>query len=159
MSSIEAAVNREAFQRFLDAIDTRDLQVIVDAVDACMTPDARFHTPAGPAPARPAQRAVWSGLLQAFPDIHVSIDDMIAEGDRVASRQTVTGTHLGDFQGIRATGRKVVYQEIFIARFVDGLIAELWGVVDMLSLLQQVGAIPAGVPGVPASPGGSEESA
>lgn len=152
MSSTETAVNRRTFERFVDAIGTRDLQTIVDAVDTCMTPDAVFHTPAGPAPARPAQRRVWEGLLQAFPDIHVSIDDTIAEGDRVASRQTVTGTHLGDFQGVPATGRKVVYQEIFVARFVDGLIAELWGVVDMLSLLQQVGALPAGVPGVPTDP-------
>lgn len=142
MSTSDAETNKQTFTRFQDATNSGDLQTIVDSVNAVMTPDARFHTPDGPAPALAAQPKIWAALLQAFPDIRVTIEDLVAEGDRVASRQIVTGTHLGEFQGIAPTGRTVRYDEIFIARFADGLITELWGVVDTMSMLRQLGVTP-----------------
>jgi predicted ester cyclase len=66
---------------------------------------------------------------------------VIAEGDRVVARNTVTGTHLGEYMGIPPTGKSVTYDEIFIARFVDGRIAETRGVVDVLSQMKQLGAL------------------
>ena len=66
---------------------------------------------------------------------------MIVDHDKIASRQTVTGTHLGDYRGLAPTGKPVVYEEMFIIRFADGQIAEVWGVVDTLAQLQQLGAI------------------
>jgi predicted ester cyclase len=69
------------------------------------------------------------------------VDDMVVDHDKLASRQTVTGTHLGEYRGLAPTGKAVVYEEIFIIRFTDGLIAEVWGVVDTLTQLQQLGAV------------------
>lgn len=67
---------------------------------------------------------------------------MIVEGDKVVSRNTVTGTHRGEYQGLPPTGRRVTYNEIFIFRFADGRITEIRGVVDVLSQLRQLGALP-----------------
>ena len=90
-----------------------------------------------------ALKEVFSRLHRAFPDLHVSVEDLIAEGDRIAARNSVTGTHQGDYMGIPPTGRRVTYNEMFIVRFVDGRIAETWGVVDVFSQMKQLGAIPA----------------
>jgi predicted ester cyclase len=87
---------------------------------------------------------VFARLRQAFPDLHVAVEDLVAEGDRLVSRNVVTGTHQGEYMGLSPTGRSVAYDEIFILRFVNGRIAETWGVVDVLSQMRQLGAIPAG---------------
>jgi steroid delta-isomerase-like uncharacterized protein len=80
-------------------------------------------------------------LLEAFPDLHLTVEDMIAEGDKVVVRNTVTGTHRGEYMGLPPTGKSVTYDEIFIFRFVNGRIAETWGVVDVLSQMKQLGVI------------------
>ena len=89
-------------------------------------------------------KEVFGRLLRAFPDLHVAVEDVVAEGDRVVSRNVVTGTHRGEHMGLPPTGRSVAYDEIFIGRFVDGRIAETWGVVDVLSQMRQLGAMPGG---------------
>jgi predicted ester cyclase len=66
----------------------------------------------------------------------------MAEGDKVASRHTVTGTNQGEYMGRPPTGKSVTYNEMFIVRFTDGRVAEIWGVVDVLSQLKQLGLIP-----------------
>ena len=68
------------------------------------------------------------------------MEDLIAEGDKVVARNTVTGTHQGEYMGLPPTGKSITYREIFIFRVVDGRIAETWGVVDVLSQLKQLGA-------------------
>lgn len=70
----------------------------------------------------------------------------IAQGDRVVSRQRVTGTHRGEYMGIPATGRSISWNEIFIFRFADGRIVEGWGVVDIASQMRQLGLLPGGRP-------------
>ena len=97
---------------------------------------------------RSEERAVFARLLRVFPDLHVVIEDLIAEGDKVVSRNTVTGTHQGDYMGHPPTGKPVTYNEIFIFRFAGGRIAGTWGVVDVFSQMKQVGVIP-GTPGDP----------
>ena len=67
---------------------------------------------------------------------------MIAEGDRVATKRTFSGTHTGDFGEIAATGRRVTLQYVDILRFRDGKIIEHWHSLDQLSFLQQLGAVP-----------------
>jgi predicted ester cyclase len=67
---------------------------------------------------------------------------MIAEGDKVVTRNSVTGTHRGEYMGIPPTGKSVTYNEIFIFRFRNGRVAESWGVVDVLLQMRQLGAIP-----------------
>ena len=80
--------------------------------------------------------------LNAFPDLHYTLDDIIVEGDKVVVRCTVTGTHKGEFMGIRPTNKKVKVQAIAIDRVVGGKIVEEWGMYDTLGLMQQLGVVP-----------------
>jgi steroid delta-isomerase-like uncharacterized protein len=84
---------------------------------------------------------VWATLLRAYADLHVTVEDLIAEGDKVVCRNVVTGTHRGEYMGLPPTGKSVNYREIFIFRFAGGRIAETWGVVDVLAQMRQLGAI------------------
>ena len=92
---------------------------------------------------RGTTEGVFAGLRRAFPDLHIAVEDLIAEGDKVVSRDTVTGTHRGEYMGVPPTGKCIAYNEIFIVRFARGRIAETWGVVDVLSQMKQLGVIPA----------------
>ena len=86
-------------------------------------------------------------LLAAFPDWRMTVEDLIANGDKAVARVKVTGTHKGEFIGVPPAGARVAVQLIDIMRFDGaGLVCEHWGVADMLSLLQQLGAVPAGPP-------------
>jgi len=83
-----------------------------------------------------------SGFFTAFPDLQTTIEDLIAEGDKVAVRQTWRGTHTGNFLGIPPTGKQVVFTSTEFYRVAGGKLAEEWVGRDMLGLLQQLGAIP-----------------
>ena len=142
MSTAQEATNKATFSRFHDAVNTGDGQIISKMIDELVEPDAMIRTPvpldvSGAA----ALKRVWAVLLDAFPDLHLTIEDMIAEGDKLVSRNTVTGTHRGEYLGLPPTGKSVTYNEIFIFRIVNGRIAETWGVVDVLSQMRQLGAI------------------
>jgi steroid delta-isomerase-like uncharacterized protein len=82
----------------------------------------------------------------AFPDLHVSIDDLLADGDRFASRTTVTGTHTGDLMGMPATGKHISVEAVDIGRIQNGQAKERWGGLNMYSMLTQLGMIPAPQP-------------
>ena len=81
--------------------------------------------------------------LAAFPDLHLTAEDMVAEGDEVAARFTMRGTHRGEFMGIPPTGKQVTMTGIQIVRIAGGRIAENWVNLDALGMLQQLGVIPA----------------
>lgn len=83
-----------------------------------------------------------SAFFTAFPDLQTTIEDLIAEGDKVAVRQTWRGTHTGNFLGIPPTGKQVVFTSTEFYRVAGGKLAEEWVELDMLGLLQQFGAIP-----------------
>ena len=87
-----------------------------------------------------AQKQRLAGLRAAFPDLTITIEDMIAEGDRVSVRMTVTGTHQGTFAGIAPTGKKFTISAFEVVRIENGKIAEHWGGPDTFDLLQQLGA-------------------
>lgn len=143
MVTSEEGANITTFERFTDAANSGDLQRISELIDETFQPDAIFYTEVPTNQSGPqAMKQVWTVLLQAFPDIHVTINDVIAHHDKVVLRNTVTGTHRGDYRGLPATGRTITYNEIFIARFAEGKIAEVWGVVDVYSQLRQLGVIP-----------------
>ncbi|MEV4899523.1 ester cyclase [Nonomuraea sp. NPDC055795] len=135
------------FERMYDAVHSRDVEVIARTAAEVVHPQARFHTPV-PTDANAVQviTNAWTMLLRAFPDIRVTVEDVVADGDKIVYRNTVTGTHLGEYRGIAPTGNAITYEEIFIVRFADGLIAEIWGVADVHAQLRQIGAIPA-IPG------------
>jgi len=77
--------------------------------------------------------------FSAFPDLHYTIDDMVAEGDKVATRVTMTGTHKGEFMGIPPTNKKITIRAIFIHRFAGGKIVEEHVEYSALDLMQQLG--------------------
>jgi steroid delta-isomerase-like uncharacterized protein len=140
--SEHAARNKATLQRFLDVSNSHDEELLAKTIDEAFHPDARARTPM-PTDATGAEviKEVFTKLHRAFPDLHITAEDMIAEGDKVVSRQTVTGTHRGEYLGVAPTGKTITYSEIFILRFVDGRIAETWGVVDVAAQLKQLGLI------------------
>jgi steroid delta-isomerase-like uncharacterized protein len=81
-------------------------------------------------------------LRDAFPDFHFAAEDMIAEGDKVAARYTMRGTHQGEFMGVAPTGNRVEVTGIDIVRFEGGKVVEHWGNSDDLGMMQQIGAVP-----------------
>ncbi|WP_413751953.1 ester cyclase [Streptomyces sp. R-74717] len=145
MSTSSATSNKTMFSRLHDAVNTGDAELISKTIDEVVAPDVLFHAPV-PMGATGAQalKQVWAVLLRAFPDLHVAVEDVIAEGDKVVFRNTVTGTHQGEYRDLPPTGRSVRYSEIFIFRFAGGRIAEIWGVVDVFSQMRQLGVIPGG---------------
>ena len=142
MSAVQTTSNKQLFKLFLERMNTNDPDVISETIDEFVAPDAVIRTPlplrvSGAA----ALKEVFETLRRAYPDIHVEVDDMIAERDKVVGRNTVTGTHRGVYMGIEPTGKSVTYEEIFIFRFENGRVVETWGVVDVLAQLRQIGAV------------------
>jgi predicted ester cyclase len=136
--------NEATFGRLHDAVNTGDAELISKTIDDVAAPDLIFHAPVpGDLSGVQALKQVWTVLLRAFPDIHVAVEDVVAQGDKVVYRNKVTGTHQGEYRGVAPTGRSVAYDEIFIVRFADGRIAEIWGVVDVFAQLKQLGLVPA----------------
>lgn len=100
-------------------------------IDEVVDPNVLFHAPVpNDVTGAQALKQVWAVLVRAFPDLHVAVEDVIALGDKMVCRNTVTGTQQGEYRGLAPTGRSVTYNEIFVVRFADGRIAEIWGVVD-----------------------------
>jgi steroid delta-isomerase-like uncharacterized protein len=143
MSTAQVAINKATIRRLQKAVNMGDPELIRKTIDDVVEPDVLIRTPL-PSDAAGAQalKEVFSTLRRAFPDLYITVDDLIAEGEKVVSRNTVTGTHNGRYMAIPPTGKSVTYNEIIIFRFVNGRIAETWGVVDVLSQMRQLGAIP-----------------
>ncbi|HLG74630.1 MAG TPA: ester cyclase [Chloroflexota bacterium] len=142
-ATAETARNKAIVERFCAAMNTNNEQVIASTIDELVEPEAKIRTPVPlNVTGAEALKLVFTTLHSAYPDLRIIVEDLIAEGDKVVSRNTVRGTHRGDYLGIAPTGKLVTYSEIFIFRFVNGRIAETWGVVDVLSQLRQLGASP-----------------
>jgi steroid delta-isomerase-like uncharacterized protein len=112
-------------------------------IDELFTPDYINHSPnvgqmAGPE----GLKQLIATFRRAAPDLHLTINDMIAEGDRVVTRWTAQGTHQGELMGVPPTGKQIAVTAIVIDRIVDGRIVEHWAGRDDLGLFQQLGLIP-----------------
>jgi steroid delta-isomerase-like uncharacterized protein len=115
----------------------------VELADVLVAEDFINHNPVpGQAPGREGLKAAVNSLRAAFPDLSVNLEDVISQGDKVVLRDTIRGTHQGPFAGVPPTGRTITVSRISVFRVVDGQIKEHWGLVDMLGVLQQLGAIP-----------------
>jgi steroid delta-isomerase-like uncharacterized protein len=116
----------------------------LEAADELVSPDFIGHDPALPEPMRGPDglRAQAEGYRSAFPDMRLTIEDEIAEGDRVVTRWMARGTHQAELFGIPATGKQATVTGMTIDRIVDGRIVETWNNWDTFGLLQQLGAIP-----------------
>jgi steroid delta-isomerase-like uncharacterized protein len=82
-------------------------------------------------------------IRSAFPDIEATADEIIVEGDRLAVRSTMRGTHDGDFMGVPASGKKIEVANYDFVRFEGDKAVEHWGVIDSAALMEQIGAVPA----------------
>lgn len=136
-----AAENRARVARWVEAAwNNGDLSMVQD----WYAPDYVYHDPASPTEVRGHDgiRALVSMYRTALPDIHFTIEEMVAEGDRVVWRWSATGTQRGPLLGIPASGARGTTSGIVISRFADGLWAEDYHNWDTLGLLRQIGAIP-----------------
>jgi len=116
-----------------------------DALDEFVAEGYVGYDPSQPEPiqGRDGIRANLQQYLDAFANARVTVDDQIAEGDKVATRWTGRGTHTGEFAGMSPTGKDVTVSGLTISRLEDGVIVEEWTTWDTLGMLVQVGAVPA----------------
>jgi steroid delta-isomerase-like uncharacterized protein len=116
----------------------------LEIIDRLVDPDVVSHDPfPGQAAGAKGLRDTMQLFRAAFPDLTVRINDMMAEDDKVMTKLTVNGTHLGTFMGMAPSKNKIEYEEVIILRIANGKITEHWAVADALSLMQQIGAVPA----------------
>lgn len=134
--------NKTIACRFLEEIwNNADLAVL----DEILSDDYVGHDPSAPGGelrGREALKDVMRQVHAGLPDVRITIDDVLGDGDRTAVRFTVHGTHRGELFGVPASGREVTNETILIQRHANARIAEAWLVRDTLGLLQQIGAIP-----------------
>jgi steroid delta-isomerase-like uncharacterized protein len=134
-----STANTELNQRWVQAFNDRDWP----GEAACRTADYQAHVSGAPGP---LDAAAWVAFLQgfaaAFPDGQITVEGAVSEGDLVASRWTITGTHRGEFQGVLATGRQIAMPGVDFSRVVDGKIADHWAQFDIVGVMQQLGAMP-----------------
>ncbi len=136
MSSQE---NKALVRRFVEEVQC---QHNLAALDELCSPDFVDHSGTTNLPGVEGTRRFFTMMFAAFPDMHFTIRQQIAEGDKVLTYKTFHGTHLGTFMGIPATGRAVTIDVMDILTVTDGKITEHWTVSDMLGMLQQLGVVP-----------------
>jgi steroid delta-isomerase-like uncharacterized protein len=136
--------NDATMRRLYDSINAGD----IDGFSAQLADDFVEHEELpGLAPTKGGVTAFFRMYIAAFPDLRMVVEDVIASGDKAVARVRATGTHQGPFMGMPATGRRIDVQLIDIMRFgADGRVREHWGVLDQLTMMQQLGAGPAGPP-------------
>jgi predicted ester cyclase len=136
----ETERNKAVIRRFVEEVQN---QKNWDVYDELNDPEfVNLSSPPGVPADREGGKAYLGGFLNAFPDCHFEIDDMIAEGDQVVTKKTFTGTNTADFGEIPATGKSVTLQFTDIMRVRDGRIVEHWLCMDQLRFMQQLGVIP-----------------
>ena len=132
--------NKAIVSRFVEEFKNKANHAIVDELLADNFVH-HFKDPRLPA-GREAMKLLGQMVVAAFPDVQATIEDLLADGDKVIERTTARGTHRGEFNGAPATGKSVTWTEIHIYRLADGKIAELWSEIDFLAIMMQLGAIP-----------------
>jgi len=132
--------NKALFRRFVDEVMNSHNPHQVDQLIGEIWTD---HNPPLEGPqGREGMKQMMAAFFSAFPDLNVTIDQLIAEGDIVAGRMTTTGTHQGEFMGINATGERITISETHMIRIENGMAVEHWGNSDDLGMMQQLGVIP-----------------
>jgi steroid delta-isomerase-like uncharacterized protein len=117
-------------------------QGLLDVVDDVLADEYVGHIPAMPEPVRGTRgfKELIAAYRTAYPDVHLTVDDVIASGDRVVVRWTSRGTNTGSFMGMKPTGRNVEVAGISIFRIEGGKVAEEWEGFDTLAMMRQLGA-------------------
>jgi steroid delta-isomerase-like uncharacterized protein len=137
---MSAEESKATMHRYLGVFE----QGNIDLLDELLAPDYINHTPATPdLPTGPeGVKGVVSMFRSAMPDLRVVVEDMIAEGDKVATRYTLEGTHEGELFGVPPTGQRLSIKSFTAERVSEGKIREHWRVSDNLDMMQQLGVIP-----------------
>ena len=126
-------------RRFMEEVFNRGN---MKAVDELVSPSIVDHSPLpGQEPGLEGLKKSLAAWRQAFPDLCVTVDDLIADGDKVMIRTTTTGTHKGTFMKIPATGKQIKVEGIDIVRISGGKVVEHWGINDNLTMMQQLGLV------------------
>ena len=141
MNSIDATeTNKAVYWRYIQEVFNEGR---LDRLKDLLAPNYTYHeAPPGTPPGAEGIRHVVTQFRGAFPDLKITIDAQVAEGDQVCSRATTRGTHKGTLFGIPATGKSVVMTGITWVRVVDGRITDSWVKNDVMGLMSQLGVIP-----------------
>jgi len=138
LSETNKTISRRFFEEAFGKGNLNVLDEIIATDHVNSGPGALPQLPTGPDGAK----QLVTVYRNAFPDIRFTIDEQIAEGDKVVTRWSADGTHKGELVGIPATGKTSTVTGITVDRFVSGKIAETWGIFDQFGMLQQLGVIP-----------------
>ena len=137
---MSAEENKALVRRFVSEVQSRGN---IDALDEMCSPDfVNRSSPPGVPTNCEGVKQLTAMFRQAFPDSYFTIEDMMAEEDKVATRKTFHGTHKGEFMGIPPTGQQVSMGLIDIVRIAEGRVVEHWAVGDNLGMMQQLGIVP-----------------
>jgi steroid delta-isomerase-like uncharacterized protein len=136
---VTVEANKALVRRFYEEVWDRGN---LDVADEVFAPEYVRHDFRGgePEPAAAGQKNIAAAFRTAFPDLSFKVDFVFGEGDLVAGRWTATGTHLGPWTGVDATGRSMRFSGINVFRFADGKVVEIWNHRDDLGLMEQLGA-------------------
>jgi len=130
--------NKALMRRLIEGFNSGNLEIY----DELVAPDFVDHSAP---PGAPATREAWkqkAGMFRsAFPDIHVTIEQSIAEGDLVTTHTVATGTHQGELMGIPASGKEISVRSMHIEQIVEGKIVARWEVIDLMGMMVQLGVV------------------
>ena len=129
--------NKSIIRKVIDAVNEQNLALL----DELIAPDFLYHTPTQQIQGLEAMKQGVMEEIQSFPDLHVTIEDIMAEGDKVCVRLRETATHKAPFRGLAPTGKKLTYTVMTIWRIVGGKVVEAWGVYDQMDFFKQLGII------------------
>ncbi len=132
--------NKAAMRRLYEEVFGRGNMTVADEILAADFVEHEAFP--GMEPGIEGFKQMVSAARSAFPDFRLTAEDLIAEGDRVAVRYTMTGTHRGEFMGAAPTGNQIKVSGMEVARFAGGKVVEHWGNTDTLGLMQQLGLMP-----------------
>lgn len=134
---MSAEANKALVRSFVDAVNKANISAF-DQVVAKVTFSTTTMVPQG----LEGLKQFFAGFGAAFPDARITLNDVIAEGDKVMGFFTFRATHKGELMGIPATGKRVEFNTMDLWRVANGKLAEPWDVVDLMSMMQQLGVIP-----------------
>jgi steroid delta-isomerase-like uncharacterized protein len=133
--------NKESMRRFFDeVVNGGDVALIDELLAADFVEHEEFPGLAG---GREGTKQFFTLMRTAFPDLRVDLDDLIAEGDKVVARSSMSGTHKAEFMGMAPTGSQFRVSVIDVVRFSGGKAVEHWGVTDTAGMMEQLGVVPA----------------
>jgi steroid delta-isomerase-like uncharacterized protein len=135
--------NKAIVRHFVKLAQGSGPEASMAAIDEYIAPDFKDHSAVGVPPTREGVKMTFGALWAGMPDMKCTIHEQIAEGDKVVTRKTLSGTNTGDLFGVPATGKHIDLQVIDILRIKDGKLVEHWNIVDQMGLMQQLGVIPA----------------